>query len=199
MNHGDVHATQFQAVRRFQAKQATADHDGSLVLARSGNHRIDIGDVAEADDAGQIGARHRQDERFRAGGQQQAVVIRARAVVCFDKPVLAVDFHDPFAGMQLDAVFGIPVAAVQHDLFHRLLACQYRRQHDAVVIRMRFVAEHRDVVEVGGRLQQLFQSAHAGHAVAHQNQFHACHVQFLQTKKNGGRPDRERTPLSKIA
>ena len=55
---------------------------------------------------------------------------------------------------------------VQHDLVERLLAREHRRQQDAVVVRMRLGAEHRDVVGVRRELQELLERAHAGHAVA---------------------------------
>ena len=45
----------------------------------------------------------------------------------------------------------VPLEVVQHDLVERLLAGQHRRQQDAVVVRMRLGAEHRDVVAVRAR------------------------------------------------
>ena len=175
MHHGNVHAAQLQTIRRFQTEQATADHHGILVLPGSGDHRGHVGDVAETDHPGQVGARHRQDEGLGTGGQQQAVVIGGGAIVGGHGAALAVDLHDSFAGVEGDAALGIPVTRIQDDLFYRLLAGQHRRQHDAVVVGLRLVAEYRDVVEIGCRAEQLFQGAHPGHAVAHQYQFHLFH------------------------
>ena len=50
------------------------------------------------------------------------------------------------------------------------------REQDAVVVRVRLGAEHGDVVQVGRDLQQLFERAHAGHAVADHHQFHLLHA-----------------------
>ena len=87
----------------------------------------------------------------------------------------AVHLGDLPAGVQGDVVVGVPVPGVEHDLVQRLLAGQHRRQQDAVVVGVGLGAEDRDVVQVGGDLQQLFERAHAGHAVADHHQFHLLH------------------------
>jgi hypothetical protein len=217
VHHRHVHAARLQAVGRLQAQQAAADDHRVLVALGGIDHLVHIRHVAETDHTFQIGAGHRQDERPGTGGQEHPVVVRAGAVVRFHEAFPAVDLHHPLAGVQGDAVPGVPIPIIEHDLLHRLLAGQHRRQHDAVVIGMGLVAEHRDVVELRSRLQQLLQGADPGHAVAHQNQFHAsrpacplrvlggrgsvgvvqsCHAKYLNKnhksaeQKNGGRPDR---------
>jgi hypothetical protein len=77
--------------------------------------------------------------------------------------------------MQRDAVFVVPPAVVENDVVERHLARQHRREQDAVVVGVRLGAEHGDVVHVGRELEQLFQRAHAGHAVADQYQFQFFH------------------------
>ncbi len=62
--------------------------------------------------------------------------------------------------------FQVPVQIVEHDLFERLFAGQYRRQEDAVVVGMGFGAEDRDVVQLITQLEQFFQGTNPGHAVA---------------------------------
>ncbi|MOA60245.1 hypothetical protein D3C78_1850720 [compost metagenome] len=82
--------------------------------------------------------------------------------------------------MQGNAVLGIPVDVVEHDFRQRLLAGQHRRQQDAVVVGVRFGTEHGDVVQLRGQLEQLFQRAHPGHAVADHYQFELLHgVSFV--------------------
>ncbi|MNT88231.1 hypothetical protein D3C72_2287610 [compost metagenome] len=70
-------------------------------------------------------------------------------------------------------MLGVPLARVQHDVRYRLLAGQHRREQDAVVVAVRLGPEHRDVVQVRGEPEQLFHSAHAGHAVADDDQARA--------------------------
>ena len=71
----DLHAAQAQAGGGFEAEQAAADHHGLAPRQRGGvEHRSDVVDVAEGDDAFEVLARQRQDEGHRAGGDQQLVV-----------------------------------------------------------------------------------------------------------------------------
>jgi len=175
MHDGDIHAAQFQAVRRFQPEQAAADHDRVLVLAGRIDHRIGVGDIAIGDHALQVLARHRQHERVGAGRQQQAVIVGDGAVFRNHLTLDAVDLDDFFTQMQRDVVFRIPVDIVEHDVLHRLLAGQHRRQQDAVVIRIGFRTEYRDVVNVGRDLAQLFQCAYTRHAIADHYQFQLLH------------------------
>ena len=176
MHHGNVHTAKREAVGGFQAEQAAADHHRMPVSPGSGDHRVDVGDVAKADHAGQVGPGDGQDEGTGAGRQEQAVVLRTTAILGFHETLLALDLHHALAGMQGDAALCIPVARIQDDLIQRLFAGQHRREHDAVVIGMRLITEDGDVVEIGRGFQQLLQGAHPGHAVAHEYQFHACHV-----------------------
>jgi hypothetical protein len=79
----------------------------------------------------------------------------------------------------------VPGPVVEHDI-ERLLAGQHGRQQNAVVVGMRLGAEDRDVVQIGGNGQQLFQRAHACHAVANHDQFgffHRVPVGICKAKK----------------
>jgi hypothetical protein len=67
----------------------------------------------------------------------------------------------------------IPVQSVQHDVVERLLAGQHRREQDPVVVRMRLRAEHGHVTVVGRKSEELFERAHAGHAIADDDQLHS--------------------------
>ncbi len=157
VHHRHPHAAQHQAVGRLQPEQPAADDDGVAVLRRRIDHRVGVGDVAVGDDALEVLARHRQDERVRPGGQQQPVVGRLDAARAAHDAAAAVHLGDRLAQVQPDAVVGVPVERVEHDLVERLLAGEHRREQDAVVVRVRLGAEHRDVVQVGSDLQQLLE------------------------------------------
>ena len=60
-----------EAIGRFQAEQAAADHDDALLLRGERQQKIDVAAVAERMHAGKIGARHVEPQRRRAGGQHQ--------------------------------------------------------------------------------------------------------------------------------
>ena len=79
VDDGDLHAAQREPVRRLEAEQAAADHHGAPALRGGGEHRVDIVEVAEGDDAGQVEARNRDDEWGGAGGDQQVVIALDRA------------------------------------------------------------------------------------------------------------------------
>jgi NADPH-dependent 2,4-dienoyl-CoA reductase/sulfur reductase-like enzyme len=166
MQQRHLHTAAQEAVGGLDAEQAAADHCGVLVRAGRFEHLFDIVDAAKANHARQVTARQRKHERLRAGGDQQAVVRHFHALARMHAPPAAVDRDHRIARMQRDAVFRIPLARVEHDLVRALLAAQQHRQQDAVVIAVRLRAEHRDVVQAGCELQQLFHRAHASHAIA---------------------------------
>jgi len=161
------------------------------------DHGVGISDVAIGDDPRQVVAGNGQHEGVGAGGQQQAVVGLHRAVLGDDLALDPVDFADLLVEVQLDAVVGVPVEVVEDDLGHRHLAGQDRGEQDAVVVGMGLGAEDGDVVVVRGDLQQLFQGAHAGHAVAHQHQFGFVHEALLRSPASGMRdgPQTASAPL----
>ena len=166
----DFHPAPQQAVGRFQAQQAAADHDRAAAGARRLQHGLHVVQVAEAHHALQLGARDRHDEGLGAGGQQQPVVGHFAAAGRAHGAAPAVDRHHRIARVQGNAVLRIPFAGVQHDLVESLFAGQHRREHDAVVVHARFEAEHGDVVHAGRERQQFLDGAHAGHAVAHHHE-----------------------------
>ena len=175
MHHGHFHAAQFQTIGGLQTQQAAADHHRMALDLGGVDHGLRIVDVAVADDAFQILARHRQDERQRTGGQQQAVVLGFGAVGGDHPAAHAVDAGDFLAQVQADAVFGVPVQRIEHDVLEVLLTGQHRREQDAVVVGVRLGAEHGDVVHVRHQLEQLLQRADAGHAVADDDQSWLLH------------------------
>ncbi|MCY1366488.1 hypothetical protein D9M69_533850 [compost metagenome] len=166
-----MHAPQHQAVGGLQAEQAAADHHGVPVGFRGVDHGLGVGDVAVADHAVKGIAGNGQDERRRAGGDQQAIVFGFAAVFGDDPALDSVDLHHLAVEQQLDVVFQVPVQVVEHDFFEGLFARQHRRQQDAVVVGVRFGTEDRDVVQLRAQFEQLFQGPDPGHAVADHHQF----------------------------
>jgi len=153
MHHGDIHAAQTQAIGGFQSEQTAADDDRVPVLAGGGNHLIGVMQIAIADHARQVGARHGQDERHGSGGQQQAIIGRFKAVGGDDFALDPVNMDDLFAGVQGNAMLAIPVVIVEDDVLDLHFPGQYRREQDAVVIGMGLRAKHRDVILLGRDFQ----------------------------------------------
>ena len=170
-----VHAAQLEAIGRFKTEQAAADDHRMLVLRRGFDHRVGVLDVAIGDHALQVLARHRQHERIRTGGEQQAIIFGSGAVFGDHQALDAIDFRNLLAEVERDVVFLIPVDIVQHDVFDGLFACEHRREQDAVVVRIRLGTEHGDLIDIGGDLQEFFESAHTRHAVADHDQFQLLH------------------------
>src|SRR5690606_3987779 len=139
-------------------------------------HLLGVGDIVVGDHAAQAVARYRQDHGGGAGGEDQPVVAGAAAVVGEHHAPLAVDAHYLAPQAQVDAVPGVPVEAVEHDVVKGAFAGQYRRQQDAVVVGVRLGAEHGDVVQVRGKPKQFLQGPDPGHAVARHHQFESVHV-----------------------
>ena len=157
-------------MRRLQPEQTTADHHRAAAPLGGGEHMLDILHVAEADDAGQVVAGHRNDERVGAGRDQQPVIVQHHAALGGDGAAHAVDRGDGIAADQRDAVIGIPVEPVDDDLVERLFPRQHRRQHDPVVIHQRLGTEDGDLVAGGIAGQQFLDRAASGHAVADDDQ-----------------------------
>ncbi len=140
------------------------------MIACRRQHGFHILNIAESDHAGQLMARHRDDERLGTGRQQQAVVTQFDTGARTHDAAMPIDAHHRIASVQLDAVLPIPLRRIEHDVVHALVARQQRRQQDAVVIAVRLGAEHGDVVQVRRQLEQLFHRAHASHAIADHRQ-----------------------------
>ena len=72
------------------------------------------------------------------------------------------------------AVLAVPGHRVEHQIVvvDVGLAREDVREHDAVVIAVRFVADHRDVEAVPAARQDLLDRPGTGHTVAHHHEFH---------------------------
>ncbi len=170
MHHGHRHAPLLETVGGLQTQQAAADHHRPPAAACGLEHGIDVMDVAEGDHSLQILARHRDDERPRAGGQHQAIVGFHCAITGHHPATATVDLHHLLAGMERDAVVPVPLEIVEHDVFQGLLAGQHRGEKNAVVVAEGFGAKDGDLIHIGGELEQLLQGAHPGHAISDQYQ-----------------------------
>ena len=170
VHDGDVHAALHQAVGGFEAEQTAADHDGVLVAGRGLDHALDVLNVAKADDAREVLARQRQHDRVRTGGDQQAIVRHPRAFSGDDFAGTPIDHLDHFALAQRDAVVLVPLLGVEHDVVDGLLAGEHGRQQNPVVVAVGLGTEDGDVIEIGRPVQQHFDRADAGHAVADHHQ-----------------------------
>ena len=190
MHHGDLHAALHEAVGRFQSQQATADHHCMPECLCRFDHGLGVGNVAVGQHALQVLAGNGQDEGLGAGRHDQPVVLGAGVLALgIDRMHGAsgpVDGRHGIAGVQQDMVVLVPGPVVEHDIAERLLAGEHGRQQNAVVVGMRLGAEDRDVVQIGGNGQQLFQRTHACHSVTNHDQFGFFHLSprgHLQSQK----------------
>ena len=184
VHHRHLHPALAQAVGGLQPQQAAANHHGVPVLRSRVDHGLRIGNVAVGQHAVQILAGNRQHEGVGAGGQNQPVVGHAdglaRAAHRVHGAPGTVHLGHGAAGVQGDAMLGIPRPVVEHDLLQRLLPRQHGREQDAVVVGMRLRAEDGDLVQIGRDLEQLFERAHPRHAIADHHQLHFFHSALLQ-------------------
>ena len=176
VHNRDVHAAQLQTVGGFQPKQSATDYHGVLVGLGSVHHRLRVSDVAITDHALQIIAGNWQDEGIRPCGDQQSVIFRLAAILSDHTALDPVDLDHLAVQHQADVVVGVPLEIVEHDLLEGLLSGQHRGEQDSVVVGMRLGTEHGDVVKLGGKLEQLFQGAYPGHAVADHHQLEFLHA-----------------------
>ena len=177
MQDGDVHVARVETGRGLEAEQAAADDDCLGARLGGDQHGVDVVEVAVGEDAGEVVARHRQDERHRAGGDDQLVVRHGLTVFGRHRLGGAVDLGDLVPLVEGDAVLDVPAVAVNDDLLVVLLARQHRRQHDAVVVDARLGVEDRDLVAAGRLFEQMLEHASRRHAVADDDEFlgHAVH------------------------
>ena len=169
-----VHAACLQTNRGLKAKKPATDHDRGATFGGSTQHGIDIIDIAESDNAIQFVAGDRNNDRIGTGGQQQPVIFGFRSAFGNNNLTVAVNRNDGITGIKVNVVFAVPFRRVDDDFIETLFTRQQRRQHDAVVVNPGLCAENGDVVFVRIAGQDFFYGAHAGHAVADDNQAGFC-------------------------
>ena len=107
----------------------------------------------------QRAAAGRDDQRCRTARRHRFAPITCR----LDE----IEAFDPVAGMQPDAVGGVPRQRVDDDVVHAVGAGEDAREQDPVVVAVRLVAEHRDVEDLVAALgDHVLDESGAGHAVA---------------------------------
>src|SRR6185436_11960133 len=80
-----------------------------------------------------------------------------------------IDVDDADADVQIDLVARVPLARMNDDVVGGFLAGQHRREHHPVVVDVRLVAEHDDLV-LRAVLDDLLDAGHPGHPVAHDDE-----------------------------
>ena len=165
------HAALAQTPCSLQPQQPATDDHRMPVRARSGQHLVDVGNIAERTHAGQLQPRNARRQWLGAGRDQQAVVGHADAIRRSHRARIPIDGGDLVAGDQADAIFLVPLARVDDDLVQLLVAGQHAGQHDAVVIDVGLGTEHGDAIALAAFvLEQLLHRAHGGHAIADHHQ-----------------------------
>ena len=161
-----IHALLEQAARGFEPEQSAADHDRLALCTRGLKHGVDVLQVAERDDAGQIAAGNRQTIGFepvasnrRSYGAsmplREMATRRRRSIATTGSPVCSVmpcsRYHASGLRM-MSSTFFSPASS--------------GREQDAVVVGMRLRAEDGDVVGLGRNREQLLDDLHTRHAIA---------------------------------
>jgi hypothetical protein len=165
VHHGHVATLHLQPAGRLQPQEAPADHDRLHARTGAPHHLAGVVQRAERQHAVLVKPFDRRQERGAARGEEQRVVRCNRAIRPRHGLGVGVHVHDAHADAQVDGLPLIPLDWVDDDVVGRLLAGQHRRQHDAVVVDVRLVAEDGHLI-ARLVLQDLLQARHPGHAVA---------------------------------
>ena len=171
MNDRRLHAVGRKTGGRFESEQTAADDHRVAALPGGRQHRVDVVEVAERDDAGKLGAGNREQDRPGAGRDDQMIVWLDSAGLRAHASRRAIDGDDGFAFAQINVVPRIPGVVVNDDVVELLVAREYGRQHDAVVVDAGFGAEDRDVIAVRRAGEEFVQHATGGHSVAEDDKF----------------------------
>src|SRR5262249_53662199 len=116
VDDGDVTALHLQATRRFQPKQAAANHDCLYALACALQEGACIVEIAENVDAFLFCSFHRRNQGIAAGREEQFVEGCYGAVVAGDSLQGRVDVNNANAEAKLNFVLLVPVERVQDDV-----------------------------------------------------------------------------------
>ena len=170
VQYDHLHAAQSQGGGGFEAKQATADNDRPCIGAlRRLDHGIDVIEIAERHDPRQILAGQGDDERRRAGGDDQ-LVIRRFAMARDHHFALAVDRRHRFTETRADPMRRVPGSVVGDDLLIGFLAAEDGRQHQPIIIAARLGAEQGHIEAAMRLFEDMFERATRGHAGADDHQ-----------------------------
>ena len=170
MHDGHVHAALAQPRRRLETEQAATDDDSTAASRRSEQHRLNVVEIAISEHARQLVAWDGNDDRLRAGRDDELVVGHGEAACRRHGLSRAIDRGDRRTLVERDAVLHIPTIAMDDDLLEGFLAGEHRRQHDAIVVHAWFGIEDRHVEGVGRQIEKLVECTSGRHAVADDDQ-----------------------------
>ena len=171
-------AEDHHAARGFEPQQAAADGHRHPALPRVIDDGAAVIEASIAEDARlELSIVHPnafdgRNERAAARRDEKLVIGLADAALGGDDPRGTVDLVDPLPRMKRDPMVRIPVERVDQDFIRRLRPVEDVRQHDPIVIAIRFVPKHHDVEKIGAAARKdLFDRAGARHSVSDDNEF----------------------------
>ena len=171
MHHGDTHTLLYQTIGRFKTQQSATNHHGMFVFFGCVQHLIHVVNITEAHDTFQVMARHGNNERIGTGCDQQAIIFFSCAIRRNHLSTNTIDLGNFLAFVQGNAIVHIPLLIIEHDLINGLVSSQYRREHNTVVVTIRFCAEHGNFISIGRDLEQFLDGTDTCHAISDNNQF----------------------------
>ena len=129
-----------QRRRDLHAQYATADYH-----RRAGDCQdvFNIRQGAKGEYLRALNTRQRRDKRLRPGGEHQFIPFQPVAADA-QPPPRDIHFADRLAKPHADTMLGVPLRRQQLDLRRRFFPAEYRRELNAVVGRLRFIADKRD-------------------------------------------------------
>ena len=187
----DIHALLFQTRGGFKAQQPATDHNGAAARFGCKQHGLHVVQIAVGQNAGKAGTGNRDDNRARAGCDDELVIGYGLTDCRGHGPRVAIDLCDRHPLIERDAVLHIPAVAMDDDLIEGLVAREHRRQHDAVVVHARLGVEDRNVIRIGRALDQALKRTSGGHPIAYDDKplLHRVLLALLQAQKNAARQD----------
>ena len=160
-----------------------ADHDRALRRLRRGDDRAAVVERTQIVHVRQIGARHIQPNRLRAGGEQQRVVRQRLAALDLDLLARGVDAGDA-AARTFDAVLAVEILRAQRNPFLRRVPGEIVLREIRAIVRRGVVGvDDRDPAVVSAATQHLRRRA-AGRARADDH-----HVLIDGSRVNEADPD----------
>ena len=175
----DVHvdAVIEQSTRGFEAEQPPADHDGSPAVPGLFQ---DPGAIIQAPEYERVlDAVDRRQKRPAPRCEHEDVVRLNAAVGRAHGSAVGVDGIDGDAGVQRDAVLGVPGGRIGDDIGRLVMAREDAREQDPVVGPVRLVAVDRDLEQVtAAPADEFLDKAGAAHAVADDHQPALTHRPF---------------------
>ena len=164
VNNRYVAALHLQTARRFESKQASADHNGFLSRRCAIKQHARVVQIAKNEHTFLFRSLHRRDQRRASRGNQELVERRYAAIIAGHCFALGIYIGNSNAETQVNSMTLIPLQTVQLNFIRCLLSGEHGGKQDAVVVDVSFISENRDF-KFWRMLQNLFDTSHARHAV----------------------------------